>query len=149
MKIGKLLVLCASCISAIFTGCGREGSKGRPPANLDSLLTPISIIQSAFENQKTDIQVTVKGTVTEILRDDTTGEKHQRFIILMPNNQTILVTHNIDIAPRIPAIAVGDLVYARGEYVWNDRGGILHWTHEDPNHRHEAGWIVVKGEKYQ
>jgi hypothetical protein len=144
MKIGKLIIFCASCLSAIFTGCAKKDSD-----NLDALLTPVSVIQSAYENQRTDIPVTIKGNVTKILRDDTMGEKHQRFIIKMSNDQTVLITHNIDIAPRIDGIAEGDLVYARGEYVWNDQGGIIHWTHHDPNGSHEAGWIVHKNKKYQ
>ena len=61
---------------------------------------------------------------------------------------TVLVAHNLDLAPRVP-LTVGDSVELRGEYEWNDRGGVLHWTHRDPGGRHDAGWIRHAGRLYQ
>jgi len=55
---------------------------------------------------------------------------------------------NVDLAPRVP-LAPGDSVEVRGEYDWNDRGGVLHWTHRDPGGRHEAGWVRHDGRLYQ
>ena len=36
-----------------------------------------------------------------------------------------------------------------GEYVWNDQGGLVHWTHRDPAQRHRAGWVQHAGHVYQ
>jgi hypothetical protein len=36
-----------------------------------------------------------------------------------------------------------------GEYVWNDKGGMIHWTHRDPRKRHRPGWIRHNGVLYQ
>ena len=116
---------------------------------LDSILTPISAINTAVANHNSDIIVTVKGTITAILSDDTIAKKHQRFIIKLSNDQTLLITHNIDIAPRVAGIATGSLVYVHGVYVWNSKGGVVHWTHHDPDGVHETGWIVFGGKKYQ
>ena len=60
---------------------------------------------------------------------------------------TLLVAHNIDLAPRIP-VAQGDAVTIKGEYVWNNRGGVLHWTHHDPKGR-KGGWVEVAGKRYE
>jgi hypothetical protein len=116
---------------------------------LDSLLTPISEIHAANTNHVSDIVVTVKGKITKILSDDTAGDRHQRFIIQLSNRQTILITHNIDIAPRVVGIIVGSVVYVHGDYVWNSQGGLVHWTHHDPDGLHENGWIVFGDKKYQ
>jgi hypothetical protein len=65
------------------------------------------------------------ATVFRLLSDDNEGDKHQRFILELNNGQTLLVAHNIDIAPRLNGIAVGDRVEFFGEYYYNERGSVL------------------------
>jgi len=60
-----------------------------------------------------------------------------------------LISHNIDLAPRIDLLEVGDEVEFFGEYEWNAKGGTIHWTHHDPKGRHEAGWLKHEGHIYQ
>ena len=93
-------------------------------------------------------QMRVAGKVIKVLPDDLQGSKHQRFIVRITTGQTILVTHNIDIAKKIPNLKVGDIVDLYGEYVWNPKGGIIHWTHHDPSRQHEDGWVLHHGKKY-
>ncbi len=81
--------------------------------------------------------------------DDVDGSRHQRFTIELESGQTLLVTHNIDLALRIAAIGEGDPISFNGEYEWNPEGGVIHWTHHDPDGQHTAGWIVHNGRKYQ
>ena len=64
------------------------------------------------------------------------------------SNQTLLVSQNIDVAERIP-LAERDSIEFRGQYEWNERGGVVHWTHHDPAGRHPGGWIRHAGELYE
>ena len=89
------------------------------------------------------------GTVIRILPDDTEGDRHQRFILRLASGQTLLVAHNIDIAPRISPLSEGDTVEYKGEYAPNDKGGVVHWTHHDPAGNHPAGWIKHAGRTFQ
>ncbi|WP_240920013.1 DUF3465 domain-containing protein [Paraglaciecola sp. 20A4] len=57
-------------------------------------------LQEAYANHKSDVQV--NGTV---VRDDNSGSQHQEFILKLSSGQTILIAHNIDLAPRIKNIA--------------------------------------------
>ena len=107
------------------------------------------VIAEAFRSQATDLQVTGQGVVTRILPDDNDGSRHQRFILRLASGQTLLVAHNIDLAPRIPSLRVGDSVIFNGVYEWNSRGGVIHWTHHDPAGRHEPGWLKHDGRTYQ
>jgi hypothetical protein len=59
-----------------------------------------------------------------------------------------MVAHNIDLARRIPARA-GDTLSLRGRYEWNERGGVIHWTHHDPQGREQGGWIRSDGILYE
>ncbi len=111
--------------------------------------TSDSSLRKAFENRQSDIQIEGSGKVLKMLSDDNEGSRHQRFILKLSSGQTLLVAHNIDLAPRIASLSVGDTVHFFGEYEWNSKGGVIHWTHHDPNGRHIGGWLIHNGRKYQ
>lgn len=108
-----------------------------------------AIIADAFAKKLSDLQVEGIGTVTRILSDDLVGDRHQRFILRLGNGITVLVAHNIDIAPRIDNLQLNDSVAFFGEYVWSSQGGTVHWTHHDPSGPHIAGWLRHDGKIYQ
>jgi len=94
-------------------------------------------------------QFSGSGEVVRVLSDDNDGSRHQRFILRLPSNQTILIAHNIDIAPRIPSLKVGDIISFNGVYESNSKGGVVHWTHRDPQGHHKSGWLQKNGQTYQ
>ena len=106
-------------------------------------------IGRAFANGASDVQVEGEGKVIRVLADDLDGSRHQRFIVQLASGQTLLISHNIDIAPRIDGLNIGDSVRFNGEYVWNEKGGVIHWTHHDPQGRHVAGWVIHDGKTYK
>lgn len=108
-----------------------------------------AVLERAFTQRISNLQVTGQGTVVKVLRDDANGTRHQRFIVRLESGRTLLVAHNIDLAPRIDALRAGDTVAFYGEYEWNPKGGVIHWTHRDPQGRHPAGWIKHDGQTYQ
>src|SRR5262245_43201085 len=108
-----------------------------------------SQVETAISEQRSNVQVQLQGSVSKVLADDNDGSRHQRFIVRLPSGHTVLVAHNIDLAPRVAGIATGDQVTVYGEYEWNSKGGVIHWTHRDPQGRHEAGWIEHGGQTYQ
>ncbi len=99
-----------------------------------------SAIADAFRDHRSGLMVEAEGTVERLLADDREGSPHQRLIVRLAGGQTVLVSHNIDLAPRVPA-ATGDRLAFRGQYEWNDRGGVVHWTHHDPKGRRLGGWL--------
>lgn len=118
------------------------------------LFSSISLVQAnslklAYDNQQSDLQVKGSGTVIRILKDDNKGARHQKFILKLSWGQTILVAHNIDLAPRINAMSKGDKIQFYGEYEWNNKGGVVHWTHHDPKGFHIGGWLKHNGSTYQ
>jgi len=106
-------------------------------------------LHDAIRARQSDVQVAGSGVVTRILPDDNHGSRHQRFILTLDSGNTLLIAHNIDLAPRIDGLSRGDLVAFHGEYEWNERGGVVHWTHHDPAGRHIDGWLEHKGRRYE
>ncbi|MCG9641986.1 DUF3465 domain-containing protein [Vibrio sp. Isolate34] len=106
-------------------------------------------LKQAYERHQSDVQVRGSGTVFRILPDDNKGSRHQKFILRLDSKQTVLVAHNIDLAPRIQGLRKGGRVEFYGEYEWNKKGGVIHWTHRDPNNRHAHGWLKHNGNVYE
>ena len=108
-----------------------------------------AVLANVFEKRLSGIQVTGAGSVLKILPGDNDGSRHQRFILKLRSGQTLLISHNIDLAPRVPALREGDSIAFYGEYEWNAKGGVIHWTHRDPRGRHASGWLKHNGRTYQ
>ena len=106
-------------------------------------------ITEAFQRKLSDIQVAGSGQVVQILGDDNKGSRHQRFLLRLSSGQNLLIAHNIDLAPRINTLKKGDSIEFYGEYEWNSKGGVIHWTHHDPSGRHVGGWLKHKERKYE
>jgi hypothetical protein len=93
-------------------------------------------------------RVTITARVKKLLPDDRKGNPHQRFLLGLSNGTTVLVAHNIDLAPYVP-LQEGSTVTICGEYIWNEKGGVLHYTHHTTNSRHQGGYIQYNGQTYQ
>lgn len=146
----KKLLLVAVMLVAAYYGAVQTGHvpvPGERPAA--STGGGEQLLASAYANQRSNVQVQAGGQVVRILPDDDRGSRHQRFIVELSSGQTVLVAHNIDLAARVAGLSIGDFVEFNGEYEWNPEGGVVHWTHHDPQRRHVAGWVRHEGRTYQ
>ena len=107
--------------------------------------TPVT---GAFHSHRSNVEVETGGRVLRVLPDDREGSPHERFIVRVEGGPSVLVAHNLALAARVP-VAPGDSVEIHGEYEWNPKGGVIHWTHRDPGGGHPAGWIKHQGRLYQ
>lgn len=146
-----LLALAIALVAVLYVGMGQRSA----PSPDTSALSPSSVqqgqdaIRAAFAQQRSGLQVMGEGQVVKLLKDDNDGSRHQRFLIELPGGPTLLVAHNIDLAPRLDALQQGDTVAFHGVYEWNAKGGVIHWTHHDPRGQHPAGWLKHRGQTVQ
>ncbi|KJL29061.1 hypothetical protein RL72_00378 [Microbacterium azadirachtae] len=125
--------------SPAVAGAGATRSPG------GSAQDPVRVL---FEQQRSGVEVQGTGVVSRILPDDDDGSRHQKFLLTTPSGVSILIAHNIDIAPRLDGLSKGDRVDFLGDYEWSDKGGTVHWTHHDPSGRHQAGWLRWNGRTF-
>jgi len=133
---------------AVLAWSGWQYLGKQAPLPIPTNATTNQLLVTAHAQQRSGQWFTVIGTVVKTLSDDRQGSQHQRFILGIDQNFTVLVAHNIDLASRVP-LQVGDQLKLRGEYQWNRKGGVLHWTHADPGGRRRGGWIELRGQRYR
>lgn len=134
-----------------------SGQVGQPPTQAPtntsvdlSSGTPaktLAQLRAAANDPNAKFWTNIQGTVIKNLQDDQEGDRHQKFLVAVTKDITLLVSHNLDVANRVP-VREGDTVKVRGEYVWNNRGGVIHWTHHDPKGRKAGGWIELYDKRY-
>jgi hypothetical protein len=153
--MNRILLIAALAVAAYFSylsapvSSGSTGVTAQPDVASRVRENSQTAIDRAYANHLDDQQVEGEGTVVRTLADDRNGSRHQRFIVRLDSGLTVLVAHNIDLASRIDALREGDSIAFYGEYEWNPKGGVIHWTHRDPQGRHPDGWIRHNGQTYQ
>ena len=146
----KKILLAIVVLAVVYIGVTQFGSVA-PRYNVGVNLKTENDdrLANALAHHQSNVQVRGSGLVVKILADDRDGNRHQRFIVRLESGQTILIAHNIDLANRVDSLKEGDWVEFEGEYEWNPKGGVIHWTHRDPHGHHLAGWIKHNGQTYQ
>jgi len=135
--------------SGLIGLAGHPASAGQPPAFALTVHREDDPAAEAFRAHRSGVTLLVQGHVRRLLADDRSGSRHQCFILATVSGLTLLVAHNIDLAPRLAGLQPGDYLELRGEYVWNPEGGLMHWTHHDPSGRHRPGYIEWGGHRYE
>lgn len=107
------------------------------------------LIAEAFHSGRSNVQLGGEGRVAQILPDDSKGSRHQKFLLELESGHTLLISHNIDLAPRVGNLREGERIEFYGEYEWNKKGGVIHWTHHDPKGKHPGGWLKYQGRIYK
>jgi hypothetical protein len=151
VKRGYVIVALAIAVYVVqqFSSATFEGTARNEAAITAGSAAQTDALEAAFLNRQSGLFLEVDGVVARVLSDDTRPPRHQRFIVELDSGQTLLVAHNIDLADRIENIKVGSAIRLFGEYEWNDKGGVLHWTHHDPQGLKDGGWIDYDGVRYR
>ena len=139
-------------VALAAVGCGaaelreRQGSRAEPPLVAAPAPPVAGQVEAAFRARARGRWVEGSGRVARLLADDRQGSPHQRFVVRMAGGHTVLLVHNLDLAERL-RLRLEDEVRFRGRYEWNERGGLVHWTHSEPGGE-PGGWLEHGGRRY-
>lgn len=104
-------------------------------------------IQKAYYDKASNLMVEVNARVVRVYPDIEDTTTYQQFRIALENGHELMVMHDLGQAKRVPLQANSEL-RIRGEYDWSTRGGVIHWTYDDPDRQREGGWIELNENKY-
>lgn len=110
-------------------------------------------VYDAWRDARSHVEVTLEGSVARVLGTRMgRSSRHEGFLVHLSGGDgrglTVRVEDNVDLTGPIP-LTEGRFVEVRGEYVYDARGGLVHYTHRDPRARHAAGYVLVDGKFYQ
>jgi hypothetical protein len=128
---------------ALLCGCASGG--GGDDSN--------GAVYDAWLAHHSGVEVTATGSVARMLGTRTgPSGTHEGFLLHLRGaagrGLTVRVEDNTDLTGPVP-LSEGESVEVRGEYVYDPRGGLIHYTHLDPRGRHAAGHILANGKVYQ
>ncbi len=153
-KIWVSVALLAIVIGARLLGWEPETASA-PPVRAEPAIASSSEARSRSElerlidERRSGVMVEAEGRVAAVLADDQRGSRHQRLLVELASGATVLIAHNVDLAARVANVQRGDRLAFRGQYEWNEKGGVIHWTHHDPDRRHDEGWLRHEGKTYR
>ncbi|WP_374029869.1 DUF3465 domain-containing protein [Bdellovibrio bacteriovorus] len=160
----KSLILCALSVSIVCSSHFAEAKRrhGQEPRSsrtfetqkgsqqafvVDESASDSDIIRAINDQRRVNFVEGGSMTVVSVLPDDTNGREHQKWTVRLSNGKTMQAVYNLDMCPRVP-LKKGDVIAMGGEFVWTQRGGLLHWLHKDPRGNRPAGYVYVNGNYY-
>ncbi len=143
-KLKPAMVVVVLAVLAITWWLEYRETKGTPQAQRPSA----GAIEKAFLAKRSKVWVEDEGEIVHLLPDDRIAPRHQLCLVELASGHTIKISHNVDLAPKVPW-QKGDTLAFRGRFEWNAKGGVVHWTHHDPQGRHAGGFLTHNGETYR
>jgi len=134
----------------VETDQNRVSSSGKAGSRwaADRALVGNDKIAQLFDTRKGKVWVVGTGKISRELYVDTEAPRHQKFLVKLNGEDiTVRIAHNIDIG-QLAVIKVGDAIEFKGEYVYTEQGGTIHWTHHDPDGK-PGGYLLVNGKRFE
>ncbi len=113
----------------------------------------VAKVRQSFRAMQSKVWVETEGTVSRLLRDDTNPDngRHQIFLLRLAPDLQVKISHDYDDAGYLDGLKVGDHLKLQGRYEFEERGGVIHFTHraDRPTKNKPGGWIDFNGKRYQ
>ncbi|WP_193755572.1 DUF3465 domain-containing protein [Psychromonas sp. psych-6C06] len=115
----------------------------------EALLKGAEHIEFLYKQQRGGVLVTSVGRITKILDNQQTPYVSQRILIRLSSGRKILIQHNLNEAPAVNNLAIGEMITFSGIYNWNSQGGMINATHQIADLPQRSGWLKYQDITYQ
>lgn len=105
------------------------------------------IIRAVNDQRRVDYVEGGNMVVSKVLPDDRSGLQHQKWVVRLSNGKQMEAVYNLDMCPRVQ-IKEGDKIAMGGQFVWTNKGALLHWLHHDPRGNRPDGFVYANGKFY-
>ena len=106
-----------------------------------------AVVEKAFYDRQSELMVEVTGTVFQMASQNASNAGYQEFRMKLPSGQLLTIVHENKRGQRLP-LEANDTVTVRGQYYWNELGGIIKGTQRDNSMERLHGWIEHDGVRY-
>ncbi|WP_155723962.1 DUF3465 domain-containing protein [Bdellovibrio bacteriovorus] len=114
---------------------------------IDEKSSDADIVRAVNDQRRVDFVEGGSMVVVKVLPDDNQGLAHQKWTVRLSNGKNMQAVYNSDMCPRVP-VKVGDVIAMGGQFIWTNKGGLLHWLHHDPRGKRPDGYVYVNGKFY-
>ena len=91
----KYIIIIIIIAGLIYVGVRHSNNKSPGSTSFNSEISSSDrLLEDAFNNEESNIQVRGSGRVIRVLPDDNEGSRHQKFIVELGSGQTLLISHN-------------------------------------------------------
>lgn len=147
LRWGALVILLVLTVFMTFTGIAAAAYTLEKMGTTEIDISPDNkAFEQAFEDRSQKVILSVSGRVIKTL-EEPSGSKYQKFLVDI-DGRTVLVAHNLEMGRMIPVEPNYEIVI-KGEYIWTEKGGVIHWTHRDPRKEHPDGFIYYNKRLYK
>lgn len=142
-----LLLLLSACFSdnnVQLNDLYKDGDNGA-----DALLEGAEHIEFLYKQQRGGTKVSSVGRITKVLEDQTLPYTAQVILIRLSSGRKLLIKHNTEKATPLPKLTVGEALIFSGIYSWNNKGGMVLSTYQQPEQPQRSGWLKYQDVTYQ
>jgi hypothetical protein len=108
-----------------------------------------TLFTRAWQQRLSGVQLSMEGKISRVFSAGETDAGQQKFVLQLAQGQSVTVIHDATLGAAIEGLAVGETIEVSGEYHWTADGGIMRWTHRNPEDNRQAGWVNYKGRLYR
>ncbi|KPU82850.1 hypothetical protein JI57_03275 [Psychromonas sp. PRT-SC03] len=108
----------------------------------------IAYLEFLYKQQRS-AKVSAQGRVINSLPLQSKPYLAQLFLVRLISGQKIIIKHNIETGRALPAVEDGSLLFFKGLYKWNHKGGMIVFTTKKNNQNKLSGWLKYNEITYQ
>lgn len=117
-------------------------------SSLDEKADSVAYLGFLYKSQRS-AKVSAQGHLIRRLPEQLSPYRAQLFLVRLTSGQKLIIKHDIEMGEALPDIKKGALLFFKGLYKWNRKGGFIIFTTQKNRENNLSGWLKYKEITYQ